>query len=379
MKTDYYELLGVSRDCDDKTLKAAFRKLAMRYHPDKNPGDAEAERKFKEIGNAYEVLKDPQKRAAYNRFGHAAFENGGAGAGFSGFGGGGFADIFEDIFGEMMGGAHSRRGGSAAARGADLSYNMEITLEEAYKGKEAKIRVPSRQVCEECGGSGAKAGAKLKECASCHGSGRIRTAQGFFTIERTCPHCHGRGQVIVDPCRACHGQGHVQKERILTVSIPAGVEDGTRIRLAGEGDAGSHGGAKGDLYIFLSVLPHEVFERDGADLFCRVPVSMVTAALGGSFEVKGLDGQKTQVKVPEGTQTGERLRLKNKGMPYLRRKQMGDMYIQIQVETPQKLTKKQKEALQEFEKISSRENSPQSHGFFIRMKEFFENMSGGKS
>jgi len=372
MKTDYYELLGVARDCDDRALKAAFRKLAMQYHPDKNPGDAQAERKFKEIGEAYETLKDPQKRAAYDRFGHAAFENGGLGGGFgagSGFGGG-FADIFEDIFGSMMGGSGRARRPDAAQRGSDLSYNMEITLEEAYRGKEAQIRVPSHQSCDMCHGSGAKKGSKPEECKTCRGTGRIRTAQGFFTVERTCPSCHGQGKIIADPCPQCHGQGRLQKDRVLTVNIPAGVEDGTRIRLSGEGDTGLRGGPNGDLYIFLAILPHEFFEREGANLFCRVPVAMTTAALGGKFEVSGLDGSKTQIKVPEGTQNGKRFRLKDKGMPYLRRQQMGDMYIELQVETPQKLTKKQRDLLQEFETISIQENSPQAHGFFARMKEF---------
>lgn len=371
MKADYYELLGVERDCNDGTLKSAFRKMAMRYHPDKNPGNGEAERKFIEINEAYEVLKDPQKRAAYDRFGHSAFSGGGAG-GFGGFGGGGFADIFEDIFGEMMGGARSARSPFAAARGADLSYSMEISLEEAYHGKEAQIRVPSSIACEACGGSGAKAGTKPQECKTCRGSGRIRAAQGFFAVERACPECRGQGQIIKDPCPECRGRGKQKTERRLTVNIPAGVEDGTRIRLSGEGEAGARGGPNGDLYIFLSVLPHEFFERDGANLFCHMPVSMVTAALGGNFEVSSLDGGKTQVKIPEGTQNETRFRLKGKGMPHLRKPaQLGDMYIQIQVEVPQKLSKKQKELLQEFDKNSGKENSPKSHGFLTRMKEFF--------
>jgi len=378
MAADYYELLGVARDCDEKTLKSAFRKMAMRYHPDKNPGDKEAERKFKEIGAAYEILKDPQKRAAYDRYGAAAFENGGGFGGAGGFGGnpfgGGFADIFEDIFGEMMGGARARRA-DAPMRGADLSYNMEISLEEAYHGKEAQIRVPSSITCEACYGTGAAAGTKPEECAMCHGTGRVRMTQGFFSVERACPTCHGTGKVIKDPCSVCHGTGRVKKERVLTVNIPAGVEDGTRIRLSGEGEAGARGGPSGDLYIFLSILPNEFFERDGADLYCRVPVSMIKAALGGSVEVTALGGSKEQVKIPEGAQSGARFCLKGKGMPYLRRKQKGDMYIQIQVETPQKLTEKQKQLLREFDDASGRETSPQSHGFLSRMKEFFESLT----
>ncbi|MGG7517422.1 molecular chaperone DnaJ [Allorhizobium undicola] len=379
-KADFYETLGVSRSADEKELKSAFRKLAMTYHPDKNPGDAEAEKKFKEINEAYETLKDPQKRAAYDRFGHAAFEQGGmggggfGGGGFGG-GGGGFSDIFEDIFGEMMGGG---RGGARARssggreRGADLRYNMEISLEEAYAGKTAQIRVPTSITCEVCSGSGAKPGTKPTTCSTCQGSGRVRAAQGFFSIERTCPTCHGRGQTISDPCTKCHGQGRVTEERQLSVSIPSGIEDGTRIRLQGEGEAGLRGGPSGDLYIFLSVKPHQFFQREGADLYCSVPISMTTAALGGTFDVTTLDGSKSRVTVPEGTQSGKQFRLKGKGMPVLRSQQMGDLYIQIQIETPQKLTKRQRELLQEFEQLSSKENNPESTGFFARMKEFFE-------
>ncbi len=374
MKADYYETLGVAKSADEKELKSAFRRLAMQFHPDKNPGDAAAEHRFKEIGEAYETLKDPQKRAAYDRFGHAAFEHGGMNGG-GGFGGaGGFADIFEDIFGEMMGGGRQRRSGGRE-RGADLRYNMEISLEEAYTGKTAQIRVPTSITCDECSGSGAKIGTSPVTCSTCSGSGRVRAAQGFFSIERTCPTCHGRGQIIKDPCPKCSGQGRITEERALSVNIPAGIEDGTRIRLTGEGEAGLRGGPAGDLYIFLSLKPHEFFQRDGADLYCKVPISMTTAALGGQIEVATLDGTQTRVKIPDGTQNAKQFRLKGKGMPVLRQPAMGDLYIQIAIETPQNLNKRQRELLEEFDRISSQDNSPQSSGFFARMKEFFEGLS----
>lgn len=373
MKADFYETLGVGRSADEKELKSAYRKLAMQFHPDRNPGDHAAEAKFKEIGEAYECLKDPQKRAAYDRFGHAAFQNGGGGAGpfGGGFAGGGFSDIFEDIFGEMMGGGR-RRSSGGRERGADLRYNMEITLEEAYAGKTAQIHVPSSITCTDCSGSGAKPGTQPTTCTLCGGMGKVRAAQGFFSIERTCPQCHGRGQMVKDPCPKCSGQGRTTQERTLSVNIPAGIDDGTRIRLANEGEAGARGGPTGDLYIFLSVKPHEFFQRDGADLYCKVPISMTTAALGGQFEVATLDGTQTRVKVPEGTQNGRQFRLKGKGMPILRQQQVGDLYIQTSVETPQNLSKRQRELLEEFDKLSSTENSPQSSGFFSRMKDFFE-------
>lgn len=376
MKVDYYETLGVVRTADDKVIKTAYRKLAMQYHPDRNPNDAEAERKFLELGEAYDVLKDPQKRAAYDRFGHAAFENGGGAGGFGGFGGGGFgaggfADIFEDIFGDVMGGGRNRRSGGRE-RGADLRYNMEVTLEEAYAGKTAQISVPGSISCEECTGTGAKKGTQPVTCTTCGGAGRVRVAQGFFSVERTCHTCNGRGQMIKDPCPKCDGAGRISQERNLSVNIPAGIEDGTRIRLTGEGEAGTRGGPSGDLYIFLSIKPHEFFQRDGSDLYCKVPISMATAALGGQFEVATLDGTQTRVKVPEGTQNGKQFRLKGKGMPVLRQQTTGDLYIQIAIETPQNLSKRQRELLEEFEQISSKENSPQSTGFFSRMKEFFE-------
>src|ERR1043166_7158831 len=367
-KRCYYEVLEVERSADDGVLKTAFRKLAMKWHPDRNPGDKSSESRFKEINEAYEVLKDADKRAAYDRFGHAAFEHG-MGGGQPDFGpgfGSAFADIFEGIFG--MSGARGR--GNRAERGADLRYNMEIALDEAYKGKAAQVRIPTSVSCEACSGTGARAGTRPKACPHCSGTGRVRHQQGFFTLERTCTGCQGRGQVIDNPCLTCSGSGRVTRERTLSVNIPPGVEDGTRIRLAGEGEAGVRGGPAGDLYIFLSLGAHDFFQRDGADLHCRVPISMVQAALGGEFEVPTIDGGRTRVKVPEGTQSGRRFRLQSKGMPVLRSRQTGDMYVQVVVETPQNLTRRQRELLNEFEKLSSKETHPESAGFFGKVKEF---------
>jgi molecular chaperone DnaJ len=369
-KRDYYEVLGVARGANEADLKSAFRKLAMKFHPDRNPGDKDCEHHFKELNEAYDVLKDAQKRAAYDRFGHAAFEHGtGGGAGFGADFASSFADIFEDLFG-MGGGRRGRPSGRE--RGADLRYNMEITLAEAFNGKTAQIRIPTAVTCEVCSGSGAKAGSRPKTCPTCGGYGKIRHAQGFFTMERTCPACHGRGQVIEDPCPTCAGSGRVTRERTLAVNIPAGVEDGTRIRLAGEGEAGARGGPSGDLYIFISLAQHQFFQRDGADLHCRVPISMVTAALGGGFDVPTIDGGKTRVKVPEGTQSGRVFRLQGKGMPVLRARGTGDMYVQVMVETPQKLSKRQKELLAEFDRQSSGDTHPESAGFFAKVKEFLD-------
>jgi molecular chaperone DnaJ len=372
-KRCFYETLSVSRTATDSEIKSAYRKLAMKWHPDRNKGDASSEAKFKEITEAYDILKDGDRRAAYDRFGHAAFEHGN-GASAHGFGndfGSAFSDIFEGIFG--MSGARSRSSGGRE-RGADLRYNMEITLEDAYYGKTAELHIPTSVTCETCSGSGAKAGTRPVTCGTCGGAGRVRQAQGFFTLERTCPSCHGRGQVIEDPCPSCSGSGRVTRERMLSVNIPEGVEDGTRIRLAGEGEAGVRGGGAGDLYIFLSLASHPIFQRDGADLHCRVPVSMVTAALGGDFEVPAIDGARSRVKVPAGTQSGRRFRLQGKGMPVLRSKQTGDMYVQVVVETPQNLTKRQRELLQEFHTLSSTETQPESTGFFARVKELFDGL-----
>ena len=374
-KRCYYESLSIERTATEVDIKSAFRKHAMQCHPDRHPGDKDAEHRFKEINEAYEILKDPDKRAAYDRFGHAAFEQGmgGQGAGFGAEFGTTFSDLFEGIFG-MSGGGRGR--GSGRERGADLRYNMEITLHEAYVGKNAQIRIPTSVTCEACSGSGAKAGTKPKVCAMCAGQGRVRHAQGFFTLERTCPNCHGRGQSIDSPCGSCVGSGRVTRERTLSVNIPPGVEDGTRIRLASEGEAGVRGGPPGDLYIFLSMAAHPFFQREGADLHCRVPVSMVVAAMGGDIEVPTIDGGKTKVKVPEGTQSGRRFRLQAKGMPVLRARQNGDMYVQVVVETPQKLTKKQRELLAEFDRLSSTETQPESSGFLGKVKEFLDGLGG---
>jgi len=377
-KRCYYDVLGLNRGADDAAIKSAFRRLAKECHPDTCNGEPDAEQRFKEANEAYEALKDPQRRAAYDRFGHAAFE------GAPGFGGGGahgfgtdfsasMSAMFDDLFGEFMGGGARRpRQRSARERGADLRYNMEIALADAYKGKTAQIRVPTSITCEGCSGSGAKAGTSPSACRTCGGAGKVRATQGFFTIERTCPSCQGRGETIETPCPSCNGAGRVTRERTLSVTIPVGVEDGTRIRLAGEGEAGLRGGPPGDLYIFLSIKPHEFFQRDGADLFCRVPIAMTTAALGGQIEVPTIDGGRSRVKVPDGTESGRQFRLKSKGMPVLRSKQQGDLYIQVEVETPKNLSRKQRDLLKSFEEASNPDTSPASAGFFARVKEFFE-------
>jgi len=372
-KRDFYEVLGVARGCDEKELKGAFRKLAMQLHPDRNGGDKSSGLKFQEVNEAYEILKDPQKRAAYDRFGHRAFEQGGGFGAAGGMGAGfaSFTDIFDEFFGGLGGAA--RRAGRE--RGSDLRYNLEITLEEAFSGKSVEVEVPTSVTCDICSGSGSKPGSSPKACPTCGGAGRVRASQGgFFHIERTCPACHGRGEVVSDPCTKCAGAGRVNQTRTLSVNIPAGIEDGTRIRLAGEGEAGVRGGPAGDLYIFLSLKPHAFFQRDGADIFCRVPVSITTAALGGQFEVPTVDGDRTRVKVPEGAQTGRQFRLKGKGMPVLRSRQSGDMYVQIVVETPQSLSRRQRELLEEFERVSNEENNPESAGFFSKVKDFFETL-----
>ncbi len=372
-KRDYYELLGLTKEASADDIKKAYRKLAMQYHPDRNPGDAAAEQAFKEVSEAYEVLKDDQKRAAYNRFGHAAFENGGGGrpGGFEFNFGSGFADIFDEMFGDFMG---QRRGGGPA-RGADLRYNMEITLEEAFAGKEAQIQVGAAQRCETCDGSGAEPGTKPITCPTCQGQGKVRAQQGFFTIERPCATCQGAGRVIEKPCHTCHGAGKVRKEKTLSVTIPPGVEEGTRIRLGGEGEAGGRGAPAGDLYIFLSIAPHRLFQRDGANVFCRVPLPLTTAALGGVIEVPTIEGARARITIPAGTQTGHQFRLRAKGMSILRSNQRGDMYVETAVETPVNLTKRQEELLREFEREGEpTKTNPQSEGFFAKVRELWEDL-----
>ncbi len=373
-KADYYETLGVERGASEADMKKAYRKLAMEYHPDRNPDDAAAEQKFKEISEAYAVLSDKEKRATYDQFGHAAFDGqpGGPGAGFDYHST--FADVFDDLFGEFMGGRRGARGGQRATRGADLRYNMEIDLEEAFAGKQTTVRVPTTVTCSTCDGSGAAEGAKPETCPTCRGAGKVRAQQGFFTIERSCPACKGEGRIVTNPCKACNGAGRVQKEKTLSINIPAGVEDGTRIRLTGEGEAGVRGAASGDLYIFLSIKSHRLFRRDGANIYCRVPIPMTRGALGGSIEVPTLGGGRAKVTIPAGTQSGHQFRLKGKGMPLMRGSRHGDMYIQVNVETPVNLTKQQKELLAEFEKSGGKNTNPESEGFFAKVKDIWEDL-----
>ncbi|MDH3658647.1 MAG: molecular chaperone DnaJ [Alphaproteobacteria bacterium] len=369
-KQDYYETLGVGRQASAADIKSAFRKLAMKHHPDRNPGDKASEQRFKELNEAYEILKDDQKRAAYDQFGHAAFQNGGGGRPGAGqFDFGSFADVFDDLFGDFMGGS---RGRGSQSRGADLRYNMEISLEEAFEGKQAQIRVPTTVRCDTCDATGSAKGSAPGACPGCRGSGRVRAQQGFFTIERTCPTCGGHGRVITDPCTACSGSGRVHREKTLSVKIPKGVEDGTRIRLSGEGEAGTRGGTPGDLYIFVSVVPHRMFQRDGANIQCRVPIPLTTAALGGQIEVPTIDGKRARLQVPEGTQTGHRFRLRGKGMTELNGNARGDMFAELTVETPVNLTKRQKELLRDFEEESGNSAThPESEGFFAKVKDLF--------
>jgi len=380
MAQDYYDLLGVQKGADAGEIKKSYRKLAMKYHPDRNPDDAAAEHKFKEINAAYDILKDEQKRAAYDRYGHEAFENGGAGAragagaggGFAGAGG--FSDIFEEMFGDFMGGS-SGQSSNGAARGSDISFEASISLEEAFIGVEKNIKVPTMEACGTCKATGAEPGSKVETCGMCHGVGRVRAQQGFFTVERTCPTCRGAGQAIKSPCKKCSGAGRVRREKKLKVSIPAGVEDGTRIRLSGEGEAGARGGPAGDLYVFLVVKPHEYLQREGANIYCRVPVSINTVALGGKIEVPTIDGKRSRVNIPSGTQTGQQFRLKGKGMSILRSGQRGDMYIEVMVETPVNLTREQKEMLEKFSgSADDAKINPKSHSFFDKVKELWEDL-----
>lgn len=380
-KRDFYEVLEVGKDADAKALKSAYRKKAMQYHPDQNADNPEAEAKFKEVNEAYDTLKDPEKRAAYDRFGHAAFEQGGMGGGRGGFHGQGqgdfasaFSDVFDDLFGDFMGGQQGGGRRSRAQRGSDLRYNMRISLEEAFAGVQKAINVPTSVNCGSCSGTGAAGGAEPQTCPSCSGMGKVRAQQGFFTVERTCPACGGIGQIIKDPCGDCGGAGRIDKERSLSVNIPAGVETGTRIRLAGEGEAGVRGGQTGDLYIFIEVQAHQIFERDGVHLHCTVPVSMTTASLGGDIEVPTIDGGRSRVKIPTGSQSGRQMRLRAKGMPMLRGSSQGDMFIELAVETPVNLTSRQKELLKEFDKLGE-DNSPESSSFFKKVKSFWDDVT----
>ncbi|SDI80898.1 molecular chaperone DnaJ [Aliiruegeria lutimaris] len=382
-KRDYYEVLGVARGASEAEIKKAYRRKARELHPDSNSDNPNAEAQFKEANEAYDVLKDADKKAAYDRFGHAAFEGGmGGGPGGGprgGFHGQGdfasaFSDVFDDLFGDFMGG---QRGGGRqrATRGSDLRYNLKVTLEDAYKGVQKTINVPTSVACGACSGTGAEGGAEPVSCPTCSGMGKVRAQQGFFTVERTCPTCNGLGQIIKNPCQTCHGNGRVEKERSLSVNIPAGVETGTRIRLAGEGDAGTRGGPSGDLYIFIEVAQHEIFNRDAQNLFCQVPVSVSSAALGGDIEVPTIEGGRSRVKVPAGSQTGKQMRLRGKGMPALRGAGFGDMFIELVVETPVNLTSRQKELLREFDELSA-ENNPRSSNFFSKVKDFWDEMKG---
>ncbi len=373
-KNDYYATLECPREANADDLKKAYRKLAMKYHPDRNPGDKAAEAKFKEVNEAYDVLKDDQKRGAYDRFGHAAFEQGGGGAGFhpGGMGGGGLGDIFDQMFGDMMGGRGGRgqRGG-----GADVRAQAEISLEQAFSGAKVTLRVPTRVSCEHCEGTGSEGKERTADtCTTCRGQGKVRAQQGFFLVERTCPTCGGAGRTIRNPCRVCAGAGTVQRERSLQVAIPAGVEDGTRIRLAGEGEAGQQGQPAGDLFVHVAVRQHEIFQRDGANVYCRVPLPMARAALGGEVEVPAIDGTRARVKVPPGTQSGEQFRLRGKGFSVLRSAARGDMYIQVAVETPQRLTPRQRELMEQFEHEGRdrTDGHPESEGFFAKVAKFFE-------
>ncbi len=362
-EVDFYELLQVERTADDKTIKTSYRRLAMECHPDRNPGCERSEAKFKAISVAYDILKDPQKRAAYDRYGHAAFQNGGGAGGGQGFEG--FADIFENIFGEFMG---SGRGRGPAQRGADLRYDLEISLEDAFHGAVEEIRVDVAARCDACEGSGAKPGTAARGCPTCHGHGKVRAQQGFFVVERVCPTCHGRGEVIAEPCRECRGEGRVEKSKTLEVKIPAGVDEGTRIRMQGEGEASPRGSPPGDLYIFLHVKRHALFQREGTTLFARAPISFSTAALGGSITVPGLDGEAHELRIPAGIQSGKQLRQRGAGMPVLNGRGQGDMVVQIEVETPTKLTQRQRELLEEFRSTETGEECPEASGFFSRLK-----------
>ena len=382
-KRDYYQVVGVARDASADDLKKAFRKRAKELHPDQNRDNPKAESQFKELNEAYEVLKDPQKRAAYDRMGHAAFDGSGGGnpgAGFGGFGFGGGAesglgDVFEEIFGEMFGGGRRSESRAEMQRGSDLRYNMVLSLEEAYRGKRTHIKIVAAAACNDCQGSGGNGGSGASTCSACRGRGKVRTQSGFFTVERTCSQCNGRGTVVADPCKTCVGTGDVAREKTLEVDIPAGVDDGTRMRMPGEGASGGRGTVPGDLYVFIEVRTHPIFQRVEADLACRVPVSFITLALGGEIDIPTPDGGKSRITVPVGTHSGKKFRLRGKGMPVLRQKKFGDLYIEIAGETPVNLSKRQRELLEEFDKASP-DNTPESRGFFDKVKDFWDSMKG---
>ena len=377
-KRDYYELLGLSKGASADEIKKAYRAKAKELHPDRNADNPNAEAQFKEVNEAYDVLKDADKKAAYDRFGHAAFEGGMGGGGRPGGQGdftSAFSDVFDDLFGDFMGGGRRSGGRNRATRGSDLRYNLRVSLEQAYTGLQKSIKVPTSVQCGSCNGTGAESGSEPTTCPTCSGMGKVRATQGFFTVERTCPTCSGLGQMIKNPCRSCSGAGRVEKDRSLSVNVPAGVETGTRIRLSGEGEAGMRGGPAGDLYIFIEVEEHKIFNRDGLNLFCRVPVSMSSAALGGDIEVPTIDGGRSRVKIPQGSQSGRQMRLRGKGMPAIKSSHSGDMFIELAVETPVNLTTRQKELLREFEKLSE-DNNPESTSFFSSVKSFWDTMKG---
>ncbi|MGB0608949.1 MAG: molecular chaperone DnaJ [Paracoccaceae bacterium] len=377
-KRDYYEVLGLSKGASASEIKKGYRAKAKELHPDRNSDNPNAESMFKEVNEAYDVLKDADRKAAYDRYGHAAFEGGMGGGGRSGGGSGdfssAFSDVFDDLFGDFMGGG---RGNSRnrASRGSDLRYNLQVTLEDAYSGLQKSINIPTSVECGSCNGTGAEGGSEPTTCPTCSGMGKVRATQGFFTVERTCPTCSGIGQMIKNPCKKCGGQGRAEKDRALSVNIPAGVETGTRIRLSGEGEAGLRGGPSGDLYIFIEVREHDIFQREGGNLFCRVPVSMTSAALGGDIEVPTIDGGRSRVKIPSGSQSGRQMRLRNKGMPSIKSSQIGDMFIELAIETPVNLTSQQKELLREFEAMSE-DNNPESKSFFSTVRSFWDTMKG---
>lgn len=373
-KRDYYEVLGVAKNTSEDEIKKAYRKLAMKYHPDRNPDSKESEDKFKEAKEAYEMLSNPEKREAYDRYGHAGVDPNMGGGGFGGAGAGGFADAFGDIFGDIFGGGRGRGGGPQVYRGADLRYNLEITLEQAASGFDTTIRVPSSDKCETCNGSGAKPGTSASTCGTCNGHGQVRMQQGFFSIQQTCPKCHGTGKVITDPCSPCGGVGRIKRNKTLEVKIPQGIDNGMRIRVSGNGEPGTNGGPPGDLYVEIHIKPHAVFQREGDDLHCEMPISFVKAALGGEIEVPTLNG-KASFTIPEGTQSGKTFRLRNKGVKGVRSGYAGDLFCHVLIETPVKLTEKQKDMLRDFEKLTvegGAKHSPQSKSWMDKVKDFFE-------